>query len=98
MSAPDANALPPAPLITTARTERSPAKSSTATVTASHIASEIALRRSGWLKVSQPMPSALRARILSVGSWISVPCCMRPVLSKSQITPLARSPAIASAS
>ena len=47
---------------------------------ASHMTSEIALRRSGWLKVNQPIPSALCARIFAVPTLICAASAMfRPV-------------------
>src|SRR6185295_11256872 len=58
MSAPEANALPPAPVTTITRTDASALKSAIASSAASHISSEIAFSFSGLLKLIQPMPSA----------------------------------------
>src|SRR5262245_19012390 len=66
MSAPDTNALPPAPVTTTTRTSSSPAKSSRMRLAASHISRETALWRSGLLKIMVPTRPSLRASILSV--------------------------------
>src|SRR5262245_2810941 len=66
MSAPDTNALPPAPVTTTTRTSSSLAKSSRMRVPACHISSDTALWRAGLLKVMVPTRPSLRANILSV--------------------------------
>ena len=71
MSAPDANALPPAPEITITRTAGSAAKSAMISSAASHISSEIALWRCGLFRIIQPTPSSFLAIILSLG--IGVP-------------------------
>jgi hypothetical protein len=71
MSAPDANALPPEPVSTITRTDGSAAKPCMISSAASHISSEIALWRSGLLKIIQPTPSCVLEIILSVG--IGVP-------------------------
>ena len=57
MSAPDTNALSPAPVITATRTAGSPSQPSRMVARPSHMATDMALRRSGWLKVSSPTPS-----------------------------------------
>src|ERR1700733_4888990 len=74
MSAPDTNALPPAPVSTTTRTSLSAAKASSASLVACHISSDTALWRNGLLKVTRPTPASLRARILSVGDIVFISC------------------------
>src|SRR5215207_9262240 len=71
MSAPDANALPPAPVTTITRTDGSALKSAMISSAASHMSSEMALWRSGLLKIIQPTPSALRDIIRSLGMRVS---------------------------
>ena len=66
MSAPETNALPPAPESTSARTFSSCANASSARSTACHIASETALRFSGLLNTRWPTPSSLRLMICSL--------------------------------
>src|SRR5579863_4617069 len=66
MSAPETNALSPAPVNTTTRTSLSAANVSSARLAASHISSDTALSRSGLLKVTMPTPASLRASSLSV--------------------------------
>ena len=66
MSAPEAKALPPAPVTTMTRTDGSAPKSAMISSAASHISSEIALWRSGLLKIIQPTPPSLREIILSL--------------------------------
>src|SRR6185436_13370851 len=67
MSAPEANAFPPAPVITMTRTDLSARKSSIASMAAVHISREIALWRSGLLRISQPTPFSFLAMIFSLG-------------------------------
>src|SRR5690606_13836167 len=74
MSAPETNALPPAPESTTTRTSSSAANASSVRSTACHISSDTALRFSGLLKTTWPTPSSRRLMILSVMSvlrWLS---------------------------
>jgi hypothetical protein len=52
MSAPETNALPPAPVSTTQRSESSRLKSSMMRPIATHISSDIALWRSGLLNTT----------------------------------------------
>src|SRR4051794_4976001 len=66
MSAPEANALPPAPVTTMTRTAGSAAKLAMISSAASHMSSEIALCRSGLLKIIQPTPSSTREIIFSL--------------------------------
>src|SRR5258707_13109975 len=66
MSAPETKALPPAPERTTTRIELSLAKSCRISSAASHISSEVALCRSGLLKIIDPIGPSLRESILSV--------------------------------
>src|SRR3990167_6783280 len=70
MSAPETKAFPPAPRNTRTRTSSSRAKVSKISAIASRITSDMALRRSGLLKIIQPMPLSLVAIILSVLSCI----------------------------
>src|SRR5216684_976785 len=67
MSAPETKALPPAPDSTTTRIAGSLAKSARISFAACHISSEVALSRSGLLKIIVPIGPSLRAIILSVG-------------------------------
>ena len=67
MSAPEAKALPPAPVTTMTRTDGSALKSAMISSAASHMSSEIALCRSGLLKIIQPTPPSLREIIFSLG-------------------------------
>src|SRR5262245_33976141 len=67
MSAPEAKALPPAPVTTITRTDLSARKSCIASMAALHISSEIALWRSGLFSVIQPTPFSFFAMILSLG-------------------------------
>src|SRR5437660_4135434 len=66
MSAPEMNALPPAPVTTTTRTSSSRAKSSRMRVAASHMSSDTALWRSGLLKITVPTLPSRRASTLSL--------------------------------
>ena len=66
MSAPDTNALSPAPASTMTRTAGSASKSAMIFGIACHMSNDTALRFSGWLKIIQPMPPSLRAIILGV--------------------------------
>src|SRR6266480_1131082 len=66
MSAPDTNALPPAPESTTTRIASSRANASRMFGTACHMPTETALCRAGLLKVIQPTAPSLRAIIRSV--------------------------------
>ena len=67
MSAPEAKALPPAPVITITRTDLSARKSCIASMAAVHISSEIALWRSGLLRMIQPTPFSFFAISFSLG-------------------------------
>src|SRR6185503_1586722 len=67
MSAPDAKALPPAPVITMTRTDLSERKSCMSSSAASHMSSEIALWRSGLLRIIQPTPFSFFESIFSLG-------------------------------
>src|SRR5215472_15129330 len=64
MSAPETNALLPAPVRITTRTEPSSENSSRISPNPVHISSDIALRFSGWLNVISPTPSSFAASIL----------------------------------
>src|SRR5262245_43294816 len=66
MSAPEANALPPAPVTTITRIDLSARKSCIASIAALHISSEIALWRSTLLRVIQPTPFSFFAMIFSL--------------------------------
>src|SRR6476660_8517450 len=66
MSAPDTNALPPAPVTTSTRTSSSLANSSRMRLPACHISSDTALCRAGLLKIMVPTRPSLRESILSV--------------------------------
>ena len=72
MSAPETNALSPAPAITTTRTSGSSRKSCRIVGIASCISMLSAFRRAGLLKIIQPAPPSLRATILSVFSSMQV--------------------------
>jgi hypothetical protein len=72
MSAPDTNALPPAPVTTSTRTSSSLANSSRMRVPACHISSDTALCRAGLLKVIVPTRPSLPASILSVMVIVSL--------------------------
>src|SRR5271169_2160346 len=64
MSAPETNALCPAPVRITTRTDPSSVNSSRISPNPVHISSDIALRFSGWLNVISPTPSSFAASIL----------------------------------
>src|ERR1700730_14149779 len=66
MSAPEMNALPPAPASTTTRIASSRAHSSRISGTAFHMSTETALCRAGLLNSIQPTAPSLRAIIRSV--------------------------------
>src|SRR6202011_5453794 len=66
MSAPEMNALPPAPASTTTRIASSRANSSRISGTAFHMSTETALCRAGLLNSIQPTAPSLRAIIRSV--------------------------------
>src|SRR5690242_8966410 len=66
ISAPATNALSPAPRTTITRTSGSASSSVTISVIACHIAFETALRRSGLLKIIQPIEPCFSSNILSV--------------------------------
>src|SRR5262245_19954021 len=66
MSAPDTNALPPAPESTTTRTASSRPNASRILGTACHMSTETALWRAGLLNVIQPTAPSLRAIMRSV--------------------------------
>src|ERR1700684_1519856 len=74
MSAPETNALPPAPVSTTTRTSLPAAKSVSTVAVASQISSATALWRWGWLRVTSPTPASLRERILSVCDIVFISC------------------------
>src|SRR6478736_3321737 len=63
MSAPETNALWPAPVRITTRTDPSSANSSRMAPNPVHISSDMALRFSGWLNVISPTPSSFAASI-----------------------------------
>src|SRR5262245_20526314 len=67
MSAPDANALPPAPVTTTTRTDLSDLKSCIASMAAVHISSEMALCRSILFRMIQPTPFSFLEINFSLG-------------------------------
>src|SRR5438874_7946698 len=73
MSAPDTNALPPAPVTTSTRTSSSLANSSRMRLPACHISSDTALCRAGLLKIMVPTRPSLRESILSVVVVIRFP-------------------------
>src|SRR5260221_10854302 len=64
MSAPETNALSPAPTMITTRTSGLSRNSVSAVPSPSHISSDMALRFSGLLKVMTPTPSVTLCRIL----------------------------------
>src|SRR3981189_1654537 len=64
ISAPETNALSPAPTMITTRTLGSSRNSTSALPSPSHMSSDMALRFSGLLKVMMPTPSAMLCRIL----------------------------------
>src|ERR1700730_1402404 len=64
ISAPETNALSPAPVSTTTRTLSSAVQASNISISPSHISTDMALRFSGWLKVIRPTPSVTCANIL----------------------------------
>src|SRR5580658_5476188 len=64
ISAPETNALLPAPVRITTRTELSSANSSRISPSPTHISTDMALRFSGWLNVTNPIPSSFAASIL----------------------------------
>src|SRR6266702_437763 len=64
MSAPETNALSPAPTRITTRTSGLSRRSVSASPSPSHISSYMALRLAGLLKVMTPMPSVIAERIL----------------------------------
>src|SRR5262249_40400359 len=66
MSAPEMNALPPAPASTTTRIASSRSNSSRISGTAFHMSNETALWRAGLLNSIQPTAPSLRAIIRSV--------------------------------
>src|ERR1043165_4038727 len=72
MSAPETNALPPAPETTMTRIAGSRAKSSMMLSAPSHISSETALWRAGLLNTIRPMAPSLVISILSVSIENSV--------------------------
>ena len=61
ISAPETNALCPAPVSTTTRTASPSAQASSTSRSPSHISTDMALRFSGWLKVMRPTPSSTSA-------------------------------------
>src|ERR1700677_1654324 len=73
MSAPETNALLPAPVRITTRTELSSANSSRISPKPTHISTHMALRFSGWLKVTSPIPSSFAASILPPAYSTEVP-------------------------
>ena len=64
ISAPETNALSPAPVSTTTRTASSAANASRISTSPCHISIDMALRFSGWLNVTSPTPPSLDASIL----------------------------------
>src|SRR5712692_1799119 len=64
ISAPEMNALLPAPVRTTTRTELSSRNSSRISPNPAHISTDIALSFSGWLNVITPTPSSHADNIL----------------------------------
>ena len=71
ISAPETNALSPAPTMITTRTSGSSRNSTNALPSPSHISSDMALRFSGLLKVMTPTPSADALQDLAVGIGFS---------------------------
>src|SRR5216683_6532983 len=72
MSAPETNALPPAPVTTMTRIASSFSKSSMICATACHMSSETALWRAGLLKMMRPTAPSFSASILLVIGWSSM--------------------------
>src|ERR1700680_3764248 len=72
MSAPETNALPPAPVTTMTRTPSSFSKSSMICAAACHMSSETALWRAGLLKMMRPTAPSFSAIILVVMGWSSM--------------------------
>ena len=67
ISAPETNALSPAPNRITTRTSGSSRSSTSALPSPSHMSSDMALRFSGLLKVMTPTPSSIALQDLAVG-------------------------------
>src|ERR1700712_886010 len=87
ISAPEMNALPPAPLRTTTRISLSRSNSAMISGTAFHMSRETALCRAGLLNCIQPIGPSLRAIIRSVLVFIGSSHMLRRPLSWS-ICPL----------
>src|SRR5580700_5511819 len=73
ISAPETKALLPAPVRITTRTELSSANSSRISPSPTHISTDMALRFSGWLKVTSPTPSSFAASILPPAHSMETP-------------------------
>src|SRR5262249_32296541 len=82
ISAPETNALSPAPASTTTRIAGSASNAESTFGIPAHISTETALRRSGLLKISQPIAPSLRP------TSFSVPLSTAPAFGKVSINSL----------